>query len=154
MNKKDENSKNLFEGIKDGNPFRVPDNYFETFEERLNARIKKDETYINYQRTLLFYLKPILASAAVLILGLLILNIPYSKFIPIEKESIVKLNSIREKGDYEFEIPQVLILDFSEQQFLSDLETIRNLDLKFIKQEHLVDYITNSYSEYEILATN
>ena len=154
MRERDENSENLFEGINDGNPFRVPENYFETFEERLITRIKEEERFINPRRRLMFYLKPVLAVAAILIIGLLILTIPYSKLLLHQQEGIVKRTSIQEKGDYGFEIPRALILDLSEEQFLSDLEIIENLDSKFIPEEHLIDFITGSYSEYEILANN
>jgi len=154
MKEKDEHIENPFEEIKDGNPFRVPQNYFETFEERLIARIKKEELFINHRRRLMFYLKPILAVAAILIIGLMILTIPDSKLLRHQQEGIVKLNSNTEKRDYGFEIPQALILDLSEEQFLTDLEIIENLDSKLIPQEHLIDFITDSYSEYEILAAN
>jgi hypothetical protein len=43
MKKTDENIENQLGGIKKGQPFRVPENYFETFADRLMIRIVEEE---------------------------------------------------------------------------------------------------------------
>lgn len=43
MKEIDENIEQILESYKKPNPFKVPDGYFETFNEKLNGRIKENE---------------------------------------------------------------------------------------------------------------
>ena len=63
MKQKEENIENLFSNRGKHQPFRVPEGYFETFGDRLKARIE-EEQQPDKERSLLFYLKPALMMAA------------------------------------------------------------------------------------------
>ena len=68
MKNTDENIEKLFGGLKKGQPFRVPENYFETFADRLKERISGEEQTNHHKRSLYFYLKPVLMAAASIVL--------------------------------------------------------------------------------------
>jgi len=60
-------------------PFDVPPGYFETFEERLEARINALEEKPNTRRTFIRILKPIAGLAASFLLIMLLIKYPLSK---------------------------------------------------------------------------
>ena len=57
MKEQDENIDNLLEKAGNKQPFRVPEYYFETLAERIQARIEEEEQPVR-KKTLYFYLKP------------------------------------------------------------------------------------------------
>ena len=153
MKDKSGNIENLFGSLKKENPFRVPENYFETFADRLNVRIKEEERSRN-KRTLFIYLKPIMAAAAVLVLVMLLIYVPVNKFFYDKLGNIAQNRPGQVLDDSANAIPAVLISNFSEEQLLSAFSDANDLESKKLSSENLADYIAANYSSYEILTDN
>lgn len=153
MKKKDDNIKNQPGSLKKEQPFRTPENYFETFAERLITRIAEEE-YPEKKRSLLVILKPIVAIAAVFVLALLLVYEPLKKFFPSEQETVVQEISNKNFDDSTSGIPGALISNFSEEQFLSAFTDTNILESRTLSSENLAEYIADNYSDYEILTNN
>ncbi len=153
MKDKDKNSENLFGEFKKGHPFRVPEGYFETFADRLKVRIMEEE-YSTRRRSLFTYLKPAFAVAATLAMIMLLVNIPYTKFAPLEKEYITQQRDNNDATDSTGTIQSNLISYFSDDQLISAMADMDDLESKTISTENLADYIAANYNDYEIIANN
>ena len=153
MKEKSENIEKLFGSLKKETPFRVPENYFETFADRLNVRIQEVKNS-HKKKSLIIYLKPMMAAAAILILTMLLIYKPITKLIPSDSEGIVQNQSERSLDDSVNGIPTALLSNFSEEQLLSAFSALKELDSKTLSSENLADYIAANYSSYEILTDN
>ena len=89
MKTKEDNIKHLFGSLKKDNPFRVPENYFETFTDRLNDRID-EEAQRSKKRSIFVILNPILKFAAVFAIAMLLVYIPLKKYFPAVQENLVQ----------------------------------------------------------------
>lgn len=153
MKEKNGNIKNLFGSLKKESPFRVPENYFETFADRLNIRIKEEKRSAN-KRSLYIYLRPIVAIAAIFVLVMLLIYTPVTKLLPSGTGNIAQNQSEKSKDDSSNGIQGSLISNFSEEQLLAAFSALSDLDSKNLSSENLADYIAANYSSYEILADN
>ena len=153
MKAKDDNIKNLFGSLKKDYPFGVPENYFETFAERLNNRIEEEELR-NKRRSLFVTLNPILKFAAVLAVAMLLVYVPYKKYFPSVQENLVQNSSINNIGDSTSAISGYFMSNFTEEQFISAFADMDILESKTLSSEKLGDYITANFSEYDILTNN
>lgn len=153
MKKTAENKENLFEDLRKAQPFRVPENYFETFADRLKARITEEE-YQRKNKSLLFYLKPAFTIAASLAIAMLLLYIPYRKFILPDPEIIAQQRLVNDVADSLNAIPVSIFSYFSDDQFISAVRAMNDLESQSLSSENLADFIAADYSEYEIIANN
>ena len=153
MKEKSENMEKLFGSLKKETPFRVPENYFETFAGRLNVRIQEEENSYK-KKTLISYLRPMMAAAAILILAMLLIYIPIAKIMPSDSGNFAQNQSERSMDDSVSGISAALLSNFSEEQLLSAFSALKELDSKTLSSENLADYIAANYSSYEILTDN
>jgi len=153
MKKTDENIENSFGNLKKGQPFRVPESYFETFADRLKVRIEEEEQS-NRKRSLFIYLKPVLMMAASFVLVMLLVSVPIKKFFPSGKGYIAQKQLNTDSVDSASIIPATLISYFSEGQFLSAVSDMKELESDTLSTDKLADYIAANYSEYDIIANN
>lgn len=153
MKDKEKNIENLFGNLKKGQPFRVPENYFETFPDRLNARMGNNKHRDNV-KSLFVTLKPILAVAAILLLGMFLFYEPAKNYLMLDHGKIALNKSNKDLGDSTTAFPGALISNFSEEQFLSAYRDMDILESKTLTSDNLADYIAANYSYYEILANN
>ncbi|MEI6678245.1 MAG: hypothetical protein WCL21_06540 [Mariniphaga sp.] len=153
MKETDENIENLFGDIKKTEPFRVPEGYFETFPERLKIRIEKEE-YLSGKRSLLYYLKPALSVAASIALVMLLVYVPFKKFVPSDKGFIVQKQNSLTNIDSSGTIPIAFISYFSEGQFLAAFSDMSALESEKISSDKLADYIAANYNDFDIIANN
>ena len=153
MKEKDENIENRLGNLKNGQPFRVPEGYFETFADRLMVRIKEEEQP-NKSRSLFFYLKPVLMMAASIVLVMLLVSVPIKKFFPSGKVYVAQQQSNIDSVDSASEIPATLISYFSEGQFLTAVADMKEIESDTLSADKLADYIAANYSEYDIIANN
>ena len=155
MKKTDENIENQLGDIKKGQPFRVPENYFETFADRLMFRIAEEGGELQRKkRSLVIYLRPILMVAASILLVMLLFSVPTRRFfssgndhLALQKAKVDPVNKV------DFTATD-LISYFSEGQFLLAVSDMKDLDNKTLTSESLADYIATNYSEYDIIANN
>ena len=153
MKEKNGNIENQFNSLKKESPFRVPENYFETFADRLNIRIEEEKRSVN-KRTLFTYLRPAVAIAAIFVLVMLLIYVPFTKLLPSGSGNIAQNRSEKNVDDSVFGIQGSLISNFSEEQLLAAFSALSDLDSKNLSSENLADYIAANYSSYEILADN
>ena len=153
MKETDENIENLFGNFKKTEPFRVPEGYFETFPERLKIRIEKEE-YLSGKRSLFYYLKPALSIAASIAMVMLLVYVPFKKFVPSDKGFIVQKQNSLTNIDSSGTIPIAFISYFSEGQFLTAFSDMSALESEKISSDKLADYIAANYNDFDIIANN
>jgi len=92
--------------------------------------------------------------AAIFVLGLLLIYVPYKKFTTAHQDNLVQMLSESGVDDTSAVIPAALFSNFSDEQFLSAFSDMDILESKTLSSEKLADYITANYSDYEILTNN
>ncbi len=154
MKNLDGNTENLFGDLKKSQPFRVPEGYFESFADRLKVRIE-EEKYAANKRSLIRYLKPVLAVAACFTLAMMLVYVPFKKHFPSDNSYISQQKSINILYlDSVNNFPLNLISDFSDDQFFMAISDMNEFESKTLSSENLADYISASYNDYEIIANN
>jgi hypothetical protein len=159
MKEESENIEQRLEHLKNGNSFRVPDNYFEDFAGRLRTRIE-EESKSSRKLSWFVYLKPALAIAAVLaIVLLLVVKVPVNlsqddyKLFSNNKNTIKTetTSSLSEELTASFES----LVQLPQSQFLSTLEEDFNQgDKSQIDPKALEDYLADNSFDYEIIGNN
>ncbi|MEI6142873.1 MAG: hypothetical protein WCP85_26590 [Mariniphaga sp.] len=150
MKEQEENIENLFGNVVNKQPFRVPEDYFETFADRMKARIAEEQSPIR-KKTLYYYLKPALSMAASIALVMLLVYVPIKRFFP---SSEIHLSDVQANKDSIGLIPVEFITYFSEGQFLSAVSEMNEIETQKLSPDSLADYIAANYNEYEIIANN
>jgi len=154
MKKTDENIENQFGDVGKGQPFRVPEGYFESFAERLMARIDEEE-HPNKKRTLFQYLKPVLMMAASFAFVMLLIYVPIKKFFPnTDKVNLAMQKVNTDSVDSADVIPATLISYFSEGQFLAAVSDMKEIESETLSTENLGEFIAANYSDYDVIANN
>lgn len=154
MKETDENIENKFGNRKKDQSFRVPDNYFETFQDRLMDRIREEEQS-NKKRSLFFYLKPALMVAAIFAFAMLLIYVPTKKFFPsAEKAYVSKQKVTTDSVDSDNVLPATIFNYFSEAQFLSAVSDMKELESDTIQNDNLADFIAANYTDYDVIANN
>ena len=150
MKEQDENIENLLGKLSRQQPFYVPENYFETFADRLQSRIEDKEQSVR-KKSLFLYMKPALSIAASIALFMLLVYVPITKFFPSDKGYISHNQTSKDSVGL---IPVELITYFTEGQFLSAVSEMNELDKRKLSPDSLADYIAANYNDYEIIANN
>jgi len=153
MKEQDKHIEDLFGNLKKSQPFRVPENYFEKFAERLSARME-EEVQTEKKRSLIIALKPLMAMAASLLLVMLLVYVPYKKYFSANSEYMAQIKSNGGTNDSSNAVPDALISNFSEEQFMTAFSEMDNPDSGTLSTENLAAYIADNYSDYEILTNN
>ena len=153
MKDKNENTQNLSGNIKKGQPFRVPENYFNTFADRLMVRIEENEQR-NKKRTLYISLKPVLMMAASIAVVMLLLYVPAKKYFSSDNANLAQQNLNLDTADSASRVPATLISYFSEGQFLSAVSDMQDIEADTITSEKLGDFIASNYNDYDVIANN
>jgi hypothetical protein len=151
MKQEDENIENLFGNPRKSEPFKVPESYFETFAERLNARIKEEQPR---KKTLFFYLKPIMTIAASVALVMLLIYVPIRKYFLGSNSYLSELKSNNDSVDSTGVLSANIISYFSEEQFMSAVSDMTEMEADTISTDKLADFIAANYNDFEILASN
>jgi hypothetical protein len=153
MKNKGENIENQFGNLRNEELYRVPENYFETFEDRLMVRIRLEGQPVK-KRSLYYYLKPALSMAASIALIMLLVYVPVKKFFPSDKGYVAQKNLISDPVDSSSLIPATLISYFTEGQFLSAVSDMKDFEADTLSTDNLAEFIAANYSEYDIIAYN
>jgi hypothetical protein len=159
MKDEDENIEKWLEGLKNGPSFRVPENYFENFAERLRSRIEKERKPV-LRISWITYLKPSLGIAAVLALAFLLVNIPINLSLSdknsLADQSQVNVPNVRtSNSDGESTASYESLVQLPQSQFLSALEEVfTNNDENQIDPKALEEYLADNSTDYEIINGN
>lgn len=153
MKETNENIENQSGNLKKGQPFRVPDGYFETFADRLMVRIEEEEQP-NKKRSLFFYLKPVLMMAASFAFVMLLVYVPIKKFFPTTGIAFTQQKANTDTVDSASVVPVTLISYFSESQFMSAVTDMTELESDTLSNDDLAEFIADNYSDYDVIANN
>lgn len=154
MKEKDENIENQFGNRRKDQPFNVPEGYFETFADRLMARIEEEEQP-DKKRSLFFYLKPALMMAASFAFVMLLVYVPIKKFFPSAGIAEVSQQKVKtDSVDAASVVPATLISYFSESQFMLAVTDMTESEPDTISNEDLAEFIADNYSDYDVIANN
>lgn len=108
MKKKDLHIDGLKENSRE-NPFKVPETYLETFEERLQARIDEEKSKPTKQSKVIRALKPAIGLVASFLVVFLLVYYPMSRFLPdylsknnvAEDEYVISIESLDDDEFYD-----------------------------------------------------
>jgi len=154
MKETDENIENQFGNRKKNQPFKVPEGYFETFADRLMARIEEEEQP-DKKRSLFFYLKPVLMMAASFAFVMLLVYVPIKKFFPSTGKAYVAQQNVNaDSVDAASVAPATLISYFSESQFMSAVTDMTEMESDTLSNDDLAEFIADNYSDYDVIANN
>jgi len=154
MKKTDENIENQLRNHRKELPFRVPENYFESFADRLLVRIEREEQP-SKKRSLYFYLKPALMMAASIAIVMLLVYVPVKKFYPSTGMSYLTQQKAKtDTVDSSSVVPVTLISYFTESQFMAAVTDLTELDSDTISNDDLADFIAANYNDYDVIANN
>mgnify|MGYP003594243981 FL=1 len=154
MKEIDENIEQILESYKKPNPFKVPDGYFETFNEKLNGRIKENEQPA--VRRLWLYLKPVAGLAAAFALVFMLVYVPLVKFMPGKDYMANRSDSAatqEQAGDSTDKAGTVLAY-FTESQFLSVIDGADEYEKTMVVNSDVVDLLAFNCSDWDIVIEN
>ena len=132
-------------------PFRVPDDYFDTLEERIDARIVNESENISKKRKVIRMLKPVLAMAASFALIFMLVYYPLSVFLPnyLAKQNEVNVDQSDSITEDDLLFSYFSISDESLYDALND--TTEQAD-SAINADEMLDYLSTAMNETEIYA--
>lgn len=158
MKEDNENIEQRFEHLKNRRTFRVPENYFEEFAERLRARIEA-ESKPAPRISWFIYLKPALGIAAVLTILFLLVYVPVNLSLTDHKNTVTISQPINDSVNTDvnnnLSASFEALLQLPQSQFLSTLEDVVNQDdTPTIDPNALEEYLAANSFDYEIIRTN
>jgi len=158
MKKENLNIEQQLERLKNENVFKVPENYFENFAERLSVLIREESKPKIYYSWVNYYLKPVFGIAAVLTILFLLVYVPvkYSFEEDQNLTEIRQMNSKSETIDLNEQLAsfETLIM-LPQSQFLSALEEVENTeDADMIDSKELGEYLADNSFDYELFRNN
>jgi hypothetical protein len=129
------------------NPFKVPEGYFDTIEDRIEERIRGTEKKSLSNQKFILILKPILGLAASFALAFLLIYYPISKILPwytakhaAEKTEETKLNEELIAGSGYLD-ERTFFLALTAQENPTDFES-----------DEIISFLTSELNDYEIYA--
>ncbi len=163
MKEDNENIEHRLEGLKNGKEFRVPENYFDHFSERLKARIEEESKPV-IKLSWFTYIRPALGIAAVLTIALLLIKVPVKLSLRDQKlisENALTTNkqsnesstsSLSDELAASFES---LLVQLPQSQFLSTLEADLNQDDQSqVDPKALEEFLADNSIDYELISSN
>ncbi len=144
------NEKDIFDFNTTGNkaPFDLPPAYFETFEDRLEARIRAAEEKPNTRRTIMRVLRPVVGLAASFLVILLVVKYPLTKFAP----ELLGHNDGIEQSDSAWFEERVL----DNTAFFDDRALVQSMTTEETatpaNSEELINYLSSEMNDYELFA--
>jgi len=154
MKEKDENIEEILEGYKKANSFKVPDGYFDTFNEKLFERIKEKEQPA--MQRLWLYLKPVAGLAAAFALVFMLVYVPLTKFMPGKDYLATRTDSADlpvQTADSVDRTGTVLAF-FTESQFLSVIDGADEYDKTMLVSSDVVDLLALNCSDWDVVTEN
>lgn len=125
------------------NPFRVPDGYFDSFDDRLMKQIqvgsvKKGRT-VNFVRAL----KPVLAVAASIVLVYLVANVQFTKNDISKGLSSSTMNVVRDDSTLNFSL-------IDESTLVNTILADDKKEADQINSEEMLAYLSSGLNEVQI----
>lgn len=162
MKEEHENIEHRLEWLKTGKEFRVPENYFENFSERLKARMEEESKPV-IKLSWFTYLKPALGIAAVLTIALLLIKVPIK--LSLHEQNLMSKNALTTSKlsndsatsslSDELAASFESLVQLPQSQFLSTLEADFNQnDQSEIDPKALEEFLADNSLDYELIRSN
>ncbi|MGQ8336469.1 hypothetical protein ACUNWD_07945 [Sunxiuqinia sp. A32] len=138
-------------GIPKKNPFEVPENYFETLQDKIEARIDAENLTLSKKQQVIRILKPVLSMAASFALVFLLVYYPLNRFLPdyLAKKEISNYNEAINTSEDDLIFSYLSISEHSIYEIFGDKEEQINNE---VSEEEVLDYLTIAMNETEIFA--
>jgi hypothetical protein len=134
-------------GHKAENPFQVPEGYFETFEDRLEAQLEAMNEQKPGTRTIVRILKPVLGLAACFLLVMLLIKYPLKEITPI-----LSSEELTSKSDSSW-FEEIFV---SNATFFDDNALLQNIEGNESQNpagsDELINYLSTELNDYEVFA--
>lgn len=132
-------------------PFKVPDGYFETLEERIEARMASETKSISTKGKVIRMIKPILGLAASFALVLLLVYYPF-RLLPsfIAGQDTTKVDKSDSVSEDDMIFSYFTLSDESLYEVLDSNLTAQTSDS--INADEMLDYLSTAMNETDIYA--
>lgn len=129
------------------NPFKTPDFYFETLEERIMAGIEQSQKKETRLSRSIRILKPIIGLAASFILVYLLVSYPLNNLLPdnLVKTEISNSDSLNETDSYDF-----FFLLVKENTLVNAITSEDETNSTALNNDEMLAYISVGMSDMEI----
>ncbi len=132
-------------------PFKVPDGYFDSLEDQIEARIAEETMPVSSKGKLIRMMKPILAMAASFALIFMLVYYPLSVFLPnyLAKNATITASETEPTAD-----DDVVISYFtsSANSFYELLNSEEETPENEVNEQEMLDYLAVAMNEAEIYA--
>lgn len=132
-------------------PFRVPDGYFDTLEDMIEAKIAEEAAPVSSKGKLIRMMKPMLAMAASFALIFMLVYYPLSVFLPnyLAKNADIKIEETTTVADDDL----VISYFTSSANSIYDLVNSEEETLEIeVNEQEMLDYLAVEMNEAEIYA--
>jgi len=131
-------------------PFRVPDGYFDTLEDRIEARIADESSPVSSKGKLIRMMKPMLAMAASFALIFMLVYYPLSVFLPnyLAKNTEIPADTTT-VNENDLVISYLTGLTHSYYDLFSAEEETPEIE---VNEQDMLDYLAFEMNEAEIYA--
>ena len=143
MYKEEENSKPEFMKRPVTNPFRTPEGYFESIEDRIMKEIQLPEKKKPVSVGILRILKPVLGIAAILTLVFLLVNNPFTRNTTNTEMSSAFTPSVKDDSTFNFSL-------IDESTLVNAIFSDEESTVADINPDEMLAYLSSGLNEVEI----
>ena len=143
MHNEEENSKPEFMKRPGTNPFRTPDGYFDSIEDRIMKKIQLPEKKKSTSAGILRILKPVLGIAAMLALVFLLVNNPFTKNTVNTEASTALTPSVKDDSTFNFS-------SIDESTLVNAIFSNEKSTVADINPDEMLAYLSSGLNEVEI----
>jgi hypothetical protein len=143
MYKEEENIESEFIKGSGANPFRTPEGYFDSFEDRIMKRIQLPEKKKSASFGILRIMKPALAIAAILTLVFLLVNNPFTRNTINTEVSSALTPSVKDDSTFNFSL-------IDESTLVNAIFSDGKSTVADINPDEMLAYLSSDLNEIEI----
>jgi len=129
------------------NPFRTPDNYFDSIEDRVMGKIKYQTGKKTSSAKVIQLLKPALGLAASFLLVYLLVNYPVNHLLP---KTLVKSVITDTTSPYMIDDSTFNVLSIDENTLVNAIFTDEPSNVSDINPDDMLAYLSSGLNEVEI----
>lgn len=132
--------------LEKGNPFWIPENYFDDFSARLHVKLEAEKSILpNQQNRIIQFLKPALGLAASFALIFMLVYWPLKSFTPNEVANNTNSTLKNEITDIQY---RSMVEGIDENSFYALLD--QPAQTVEISDDDLVNYLSSNISDYDL----
>jgi hypothetical protein len=141
-----------FQNQSPGSPFKVPDGYFDTLEDRIEARVASETKSISPKGKVIRMIKPLLAMAASFAIIFMLVYYPLSIFLPDYLARNTEMPAEKSEAVPDEEEVLLSYILMSEQSLYEILDNETEQTATEVTADEMLDYLATAMNETEIYA--